>query len=835
MVDTNRELVYNKCKWYGLFSILYDTKSEVNLMKKILTLLITLVMVMALGFVATAQAPVTVTLDGKTIDCESYGSPATIVEGRTLVPLRAIFESLGATVDWDKDTRTASSKLGDTQIKLTVGEKTLYKNGTAVALDVPATIINGRTMVPARAIADSYGVSVEWNKETRTVILTRKTAESATLIEKRSDEKDLKLTAVYRATTSVEKGVFGKDENDAVGRFSGIKFATPEKDFFINYVAKDNVAKKNTVMSISVMPNNTISEIVFATASHVAVINPISVASLEEGKWSKLTLVYEPESTTFSLYINEKLVSTKKTPVKNNTFRIIFKYATAHIKDSYIYFDDYYVYSGDVPVPSITSDKYIIDGLSVNGYGSDNVGKIKENIKGALAGYRLEFTDKDGNALKDEAMARSTDIITVYDGDVAVGTYRLGVATMGFENAKVYAGYYQLPEAKFGEGESTFSVDYKNYEKEQDVVFKAVQYSKDGKEIASARENYKLTTSGNMSVKLDVKESKDTYVELTVTDASGKVLGEAMRINAYSGEKIELSAPLYKGYTTKAVCFNYDDAVRYDVELVELLNKYGIKCTFNLVGQNIKSNIGSRAPDKSSEDKIFEFVKGVYEGHEISNHSMTHIPACFNEGQIGHNSAGVELVGKSFEELIKDTLDCPKYIKEKLGADAIGIAWPQGNATSRNDYNEKILPAITEAGLKYARAAENGSFFLPKDWFRWNATCHHRDAVKYTDAFIALSNSGELKCFFNWGHSYEFENNKNNPDLGWTMIEGVMKKLAAEKDIWKATNGDIYRYVEATKLVEITETTVKNNSDMTVYYNINGQNVEIAPGETFSI
>ena len=62
-----------------------------------------------------------------------------------------------------------------------------------------------------------------------------------------------------------------------------------------------------------------------------------------------------------------------------------------------------------------------------------------------------------------------------------------------------------------------------------------------------------------------------------------------------------------------------------------------------------------------------------------------------------------------------------------------------------------------------------------------------------------------------------------------------MKKLTAEDDIWFATNGDIYRYVEATKLVEVTENSVKNNSNMTVYYNINGQNVEIKPGKTYTI
>ncbi len=120
---------------------------------------------------ASVVPPVTVTLNGKTVDCASYGQEATIVEGRTLVPLRAIFEALGASVEWDGGTKTVTSVLGETEIKLTVGEKALYKNGEKVELDVPALIMNNRTLVPARAVAESFGVEVKWDSKTRTVLL----------------------------------------------------------------------------------------------------------------------------------------------------------------------------------------------------------------------------------------------------------------------------------------------------------------------------------------------------------------------------------------------------------------------------------------------------------------------------------------------------------------------------------------------------------------------------------------------------------------------------------------------------------------------------------------
>lgn len=142
-------------------------------MKKLIVTLLAVLLVAALSFSVIAEEvrPVYVTLNGEAIDCESYGQSATIVEGRTLVPLRAIFEALGASVEWDQSTKTVTSTLNDTKIKLAIGENTLYVNGEGKQLDVPAQIMNNRTMVPARAVAEAFGVEVSWDKDTRTVIL----------------------------------------------------------------------------------------------------------------------------------------------------------------------------------------------------------------------------------------------------------------------------------------------------------------------------------------------------------------------------------------------------------------------------------------------------------------------------------------------------------------------------------------------------------------------------------------------------------------------------------------------------------------------------------------
>lgn len=110
--------------------------------------------------------PITIMVDGKFIDLDV--SP-TVKDGRTLVPTRAIFEALGADVQWDQATKTVSSSWRGNSISLTLNSDVMIKNGEEIKLDVPATIIDGRTLVPARAIAEAYDCTVNWLKTTREV------------------------------------------------------------------------------------------------------------------------------------------------------------------------------------------------------------------------------------------------------------------------------------------------------------------------------------------------------------------------------------------------------------------------------------------------------------------------------------------------------------------------------------------------------------------------------------------------------------------------------------------------------------------------------------------
>jgi hypothetical protein len=108
-------------------------------------------------------------VDGKELSIDV--APA-VISGRTLVPLRAIFESLGADVKWDSKTKTVTGIKSDTTIKLTINKKNAFINGKVTSIDVPAVIIKGRTFVPARFVAESLGTDVEWNSENLVIEIT---------------------------------------------------------------------------------------------------------------------------------------------------------------------------------------------------------------------------------------------------------------------------------------------------------------------------------------------------------------------------------------------------------------------------------------------------------------------------------------------------------------------------------------------------------------------------------------------------------------------------------------------------------------------------------------
>ena len=151
--------------------------------KKILSVFVTVAVVITglAGFSSVmANDDISVTLNGTKID---FDVKPQIVDGRTVVPLRKIFEEIGALVKWDGETQTVSARKNSKTITMTICSTNMQINkgdtddeGNAVienvSLDVPAQVIDDRTLVPARAISEAFGLNVDWDDDTNTVIIT---------------------------------------------------------------------------------------------------------------------------------------------------------------------------------------------------------------------------------------------------------------------------------------------------------------------------------------------------------------------------------------------------------------------------------------------------------------------------------------------------------------------------------------------------------------------------------------------------------------------------------------------------------------------------------------
>ncbi|MBT9152683.1 MAG: Oligopeptide-binding protein AppA [Firmicutes bacterium] len=138
-------------------------------MRKILSIIVlvaVLLTVFEIGASPARASTINITFNGRPLVADV--APV-IRNGRSLVPFRAIFEALGARVTWDEATNTVAGYRGRQAVVLTIGSRTAWVNGPAVTLDVAPQVINGRTMVPLRFIAESMGANVEWVAATNTV------------------------------------------------------------------------------------------------------------------------------------------------------------------------------------------------------------------------------------------------------------------------------------------------------------------------------------------------------------------------------------------------------------------------------------------------------------------------------------------------------------------------------------------------------------------------------------------------------------------------------------------------------------------------------------------
>ena len=270
---------------------------------------------------------------------------------------------------------------------------------------------------------------------------------------------------------------------------------------------------------------------------------------------------------------------------------------------------------------------------------------------------------------------------------------------------------------------------------------------------------------------------------------------------------------------TKALTLSYDDGVQQDIKMMEILNKHGIKCTFNLNGSFFEEEERSYAEGqihrRMARREAVEFYNGALgKPHEIAIHGYTHP---FLERLPSEMAA---------YEIIEDR----KMLESTFGRIVKGCAYPFGT------YSDEVVEILRRCGILYARTTvSTRKFDIPTDWLRMPATCHHNDPelMNLCDRFLTSDNSRQFpQLFYLWGHTYEFESNNN-----WDVIEKFAEKMGGHDDIWYATNIEVYLYVEAYRALQFSAdgNRVFNPSSQTVYFNSNGIDVSVAPGETVKI
>lgn len=140
-------------------------------MKKIISLLLVVGLVLSSATLTFAnENEISVYVEGQKV---SFDVPPQTINDRTMVPIRAIFEVMGATVNWDNTTQTAICTKDNTVVKMTLNSKTEYINDVPYEMDVAPVIVDNRTLAPARYVAEAFGYFVNWDGNTKSVLINK--------------------------------------------------------------------------------------------------------------------------------------------------------------------------------------------------------------------------------------------------------------------------------------------------------------------------------------------------------------------------------------------------------------------------------------------------------------------------------------------------------------------------------------------------------------------------------------------------------------------------------------------------------------------------------------
>lgn len=220
----------------------------------------------------------------------------------------------------------------------------------------------------------------------------------------------------------------------------------------------------------------------------------------------------------------------------------------------------------------------------------------------------------------------------------------------------------------------------------------------------------------------------------------------------------------------KAITFSFDDGVTQDRRLVKLLDKYNLKCTFNLNSLSLGKEGEVKwqkwtAPHNKVE---IEEVKTLYANHEVAVHTSHH----------------PDLTKLSKEKIIKEVEDDRKFLENLVGYKVVGMAYPFGTV------NDLVVNTIKEnTPILYSRnILSTYNFDLQNNLLDFRPTVHCLDfdhLFNLADQFLHYDGN-EDKIFYIWGHAYEFDFEDT-----WDKFEAFLKLISNKEDIFYGTNKEV--------------------------------------------
>lgn len=221
----------------------------------------------------------------------------------------------------------------------------------------------------------------------------------------------------------------------------------------------------------------------------------------------------------------------------------------------------------------------------------------------------------------------------------------------------------------------------------------------------------------------------------------------------------------------KVLTFSFDDGVVQDVRLIRLLDKYGMKATFNLSsgwlgGQmNIVCD-GVSIPHIRNKPAD---VRYIYEGHEVAAHTLDHplLPSVAEDA-----------------EVVRQVEEDRQKLSQLVGYEVVGMAYPGGG----KNHDDRIAGLVQEhTGIRYARTVDSSfAFELPADLYRLKPSVYSYrqmdEMFQMGERFLALQPKA-LKVFYVWGHAYELDIRND-----WLRFESFLEMMSSRKDICYCTN-----------------------------------------------